>query len=417
MMKKKSISLYDIRNTAASLLSLAVKQRFPSTLCRGVHVTPQGFYCDFSFKDPFKDEYLKQIEDVLQSWIRQNMEIQVQEMVKVSAKEYFLFHKEPLLAEHIEEMGEGSFFLLKLAGMGMLLESETPIKYLKDVGFCYLQKSERVGGWIRIYGTSFFEKQELKKFLKEEGKKDTSSHQVLGVKNKLFFEEDGNWFWLPAGEKIRNILKRKLEEEEGMQGFLRVSTYPICEGASEKSLFLAHEKLFMFQKLTEKARFSECITFWFSGVNDPLSGLFAPSVFQGIRSHVFCSKKDLLGELISSLHFMTKIFKILDFAFRPIFFEARKGKDKEMSALLFQALKSVEEAPEVRKVSIGKSRIEWHVQDNMGQSWEMANIHCPQFFPQGDLAAFAISPCVSFERAIAMLLEKEQGKFPVWLVP
>jgi len=86
-----------------------------------------------------------------------------------------------------------------------------------------------------------------------------------------------------------------------------------------------------------------------------------------------------------------------------------------MSSLLIQALKSEGWEPEIRAASIGKSRIEWHVQDSAGQSWEMASIHCPTQLSQGNLASFAISPCVSFERTIALLLEKEQGKFPGWL--
>jgi threonyl-tRNA synthetase len=142
------------------------------------------------------------------------------------------------------------------------------------------------------------------------------------------------------------------------------------------------------------------------------SGLFSPSTFQGVYSHVFCSKKDLLREVISSLHFMTKIFKILDFAFHPVFFEARKKKDKEMSSLLLQAWKNVGGELEIQGASKGSSRIEGHVSDRMGQSWKIASIHCPVQL-QNDLAAFAISPCVSFERVIALLLEKGQGKFPV----
>ncbi|MBX9924131.1 MAG: hypothetical protein K2Y01_08485 [Rhabdochlamydiaceae bacterium] len=416
-MKKKSISLHDIRNVAASLLSLAVKQRFPAALCRGGHVTPLGFYCDFSFPGPFKEEYLRQIEDVMQSWIRQNLEIQVQEMVGASLKEYFFFHKEPLLAEYVVGSEDPSFFLLKFAGLGMLLESETSIRYLGDVGFCHLQKSERTGNRIRIYGTAFFDKQELKNFLKEKGRKEISSHQALGLKNKLFFEEDGRWLWLPAGQKIRTLLKRRVEEEEASHGFLRVSTHSLCEDFSKKSLFLSHEKLFQLQNSLKTVKFSECLTFCLLDSCDVLSGLFRPAFFQGLCSHVFCRKKDLLEELISSLHFMTKIFKILDFAYRPIFFETRKGKDKELSSLLFQAWKGVGEEPEVRAASVGKSRIEWHVQDSLGQSWEMASIHCPVQLSQDDLVAFAMSPCVSFERVIALLLEKEQGKFPVWLTP
>jgi threonyl-tRNA synthetase len=414
-MKKKSISLHDIRNMAMGLLSLAVKQRFPAALCRGGRVTPQGFYCDFSFQDPFKEEYLRQIEEVMLSWVRQKLEVQVQEMVGVSAKEYFLFHKEPFLAEFIEGSEASSFFLLKLAGMGMLLETGSSIRHLGDVGFCHLQKSERAGARVRIYGTAFFDKQDLKKFLKEEGKREIYSHQALGLKNKLFFEESGSWIWLPLGERIRTLFKRRIEEEVENQGFLRVSTCPICEGFSQKALLSSHEKIFKIQNLAKKARLFEVVTAWISDGNDSVSGLFQPAILQGIHATVFCPKKDLLDELISSLHFMTKIFKILDFASRPIFFESRKGKDKEMLSLLFQACKSLGGEPEIRTASVGNSRIEWHVQDSMGQSWQMAYIHCPVMLSQENLAAFSISPCVSFERAIALLLEKEQGKFPVWL--
>ena len=417
-MKKEKKTIFDLRNSAACLLSLALKQRFPSALLLPGKVTPLGFYCDFSFSGLFDDQCLRQVEEVMQSWIRQKMDVQIREMVAMSAKEYFSFHKEPFLAKHVESFSSSSTFpLMQIAGHMVLSESSSAFPDLGEIGAFCLQKVEHVGLKLRIHGTAFFEKEELKEFLKLSERWEHSSHVALGKKMELFEEgEFGEWLWFPDGQKSRSLLKKRIEAEEELQGFSRVSSLPISEDVSLGAFSESHQKFFERQDLARVFKFSECATFCSSEVNDSMAGLVDSFLCQGIRSHVFCQKKDLLDELISCLHFMTKIFKILGFAFRPVLFEVSKGEFKEVSSLFFKALRAFLEGSqmEVELAFDGVPRIEWSVEDGLGRSWPVACISAVLPFEEG-VVSFASSCCLSFERVIALLLEKEEGYLPFWL--
>ncbi len=414
-MKKEPLSLFDIRSAAACLLSLAVKQRFPSALLAGSQVTPLGFYCDFSLSTPFDSECLKQVEEVMLAWMRQKTSMQIREMVSLSAKEYFLFHKEPLLARNIEESSESTFFLAQIFGFMILSKSSVPLGDLSEIGAFCLQKIEKVGSKLRIYGTAFFEKKDLKDFLKTF--EDHSSHIVLGREKELFEENEEGILWLPKGQELRSLLKKRLESEERSVGFKRISSIPISEDDSYKSFFPFHQMIFEKQKKLKPIKLSECATFCPLEGRDSSSGLLNPLLFQGIRSHVFCQKKDLLDELISYLHFMTKIFKILDFAFRPIFFEVRKGKHRESSLLFSKALASLGGEIEIETLQSldGIPRVEWNVADGLGRSFSVASLCAISPLRKEEFEGFAGSICLSFERVIGLLLEKNKGNLPFWL--
>lgn len=411
-MKKKTFSLFDIRSASACLLALAVKQRFPSCLQAGMKVTPLGFYCDFSFQGSFAPQHLKLIEEVMQAWIRQKLNMRIREMVALSAKEYFLFHKEPLLADFIERSFSPSFFLAEIAGQTILSESDAALDSLGDIGAFSLQKSEQVGSKLRIYGTAFFDRKELKNFLKLSDEREFSSHIALGKKLKLFEEtEEGDWIWYPAGLKAGSTLKRRLEKEEEDYGFSKVSSIPICEELSLNVFSELHQKIFEQQKVS---KITECPIFCLLEGKDGSAGLLNPSIFRGIRSHVFCSQKDLSAELISYLHFMTKIFKILDFAFRPVLFEARKGRFKDVSSSFSKALEGFEK--EVFAASDGVPAIRWDAVDGLGRAWPVAGVAAVQTSKE-EFTGFACSSCLSFERVFALLLEKEKGHLPFWISP
>lgn len=410
MMKKQSVTLFDLRSAAASALSLAVKQLFPSALLAGSKVTPTGFYCDFSLSTSFNSECMRQVEEVLQAWIRQKLQVEVREMVSLSAKEYFLFHKEPLLAKKIEESEESTFFLTQILGKMTLSSSSEPLQDLGQIGAFSLQSLEKVGKRVRIYGTAFFDKQELKNFLKIF--ESYSSHLILGDKESLFEEgEDGQILWLPKGQEVRSILKNIFETEEEKFQFKRVSSIPVSEEVSHKIYLPFHQKVFEREKKHGTVKISECATFCPLIDSDLTADLLDASFFEGVRFHIFCSKKDLLDELISYLHFMTKIFKILDFAFRPIFFEVRKGKFQEASLLFAKALEQIGTEVEVQKSSSGFPRIEWNVADGLGRNFPIADVEA------GNFEGFAGSTCLSFERILALLLEKTKGNLPFWISP
>ena len=412
-MKKENISLFDLRNISNCLLALAVKQLFPSAILAGGQVTSLGFYYDFLFTAPFEESFIRQIEDLVLAWVRQKMEVQMKEMVPVSAREYFNFHKEPLLAKLVEHSSSPTFFLMQFAGKMILAEEGRPLDHLGVIGAFHLQKSEVIGRKLRIHGTSFFDKKELKQFLKSFGDWVHSSHVAVGKEKGLFEEEsEGEFLWFPAGQKVRSLLGRHFFEEGEGLGFQEVSSQLFCEKFSWAPFFKAHQKIFETLASPKSLALMELVTFCNLEDKDFSSGLFNPSLIQSLRSHVFCEERHLLRELISYLHFMTKIFKILDFEFQVVLIEKRGG----LNVKLEEALISLgwEFSRERSSFSGDLPRVECRVLDGLGRSWPVSCVYSPFLLSRKGFACFAGSPCLSFERLIALMLEKK-GEVPLWL--
>lgn len=415
-MNRKNNTLFDLRASSLSLLALAVKQLFPGVLLAGGRVTSLGFYYDFVFPVSFEESFLLQIEELMLAWIRQKMEVDVKEMVASSARAYFQFHKEPYLVRQIERSSQGSFFLMQIANKMVLSESSLGVSHLGEIGAFRLQKSEKLGKRLRIYGTAFFEKKDLKEFLKQSKEWTVTSHVVVGKEKGLFEEEgEGSWLWFAKGQKMRSLLINALEEEGEQSGYVSVFSAPVSKGLLGKEVFQAHQKIFEKLNSLQVARFFECSTFLDLKDKDFSCGLLDLSTFQGHRFSVFCEEKDLLRELISSLHFMTKIFKILDFEFRVVFLQRRKRGVQE--ELLKNALSHLGWEFEIEEAPSGEaSRIECCSIDGLGRRWPVSFVSGPVFLSQDGFTCFSGSASLSFERSLALMLEKKKGEIPFWLV-
>ncbi|MES2198959.1 MAG: His/Gly/Thr/Pro-type tRNA ligase C-terminal domain-containing protein [Chlamydiota bacterium] len=419
-MTNKHIFISDLRRAAAALLALAVKELFPQVTLGESGATSLGFYCDFFSDFPFTPPILQKIEERMDQSIWEKKELLFREMTPFSAKEYFLFRKEPWLAK-LAEAGTGSTVsLVDIAGKMFFIEDSSKMKHLGEIGAIKIYKSEVLEGFqkrIRVHGVAFFDKQERKEFLKTSSDQIGVSHVNLGLEKKLFEEvKEGKWVWFPKGQKIRSLLNLKLHGLFEEYGFLPVSTTPVMESFSRKKIFIQHKEIFEKEEPSER-RFaiSECVTICESEDKIFSSGLLDSSVFQINISHLFCKKELLLGEVISYLHFMTKIFKILDFVAQI----ALIGKPKlGESAVLVEALSHL--GVEFSQETDGNEvfRIEWRVRDRMGMLWPVSCLYAPQkLIAQGGCFCLSASLFLSLERMVALLIENKGGKIPVWLAP
>jgi threonyl-tRNA synthetase len=412
-MKKKPYSLFDLRNTSSAVLALAVQQLFPAVLLAGGGATPLGFYYDFVIPSSLKDLSLTPIEELIQAWIRQKMGVKYQEMVVFSAKEYFTFHKELFLVEQIERSLDPSVCLLQFLGKMVPIQEQNFLEHLGEIQGFHLEKLEKSGQKLRIYGTAFPTKLELKEFLKVSKDWIKSSHKVIGEDKGLFEERKEGVLWLAPGQKIRNCLAEFFRQEGMERGFQEISSHFPGDELSQKTLFKDHEEA--FKKSGEKQFFRSVEFLTYSSLDDSdlSSGLLAGENSQGAYCHVFCLEKHLFDELISSLHFMTKIFKILDFDFQIILVQKRKGMCTRLEEVLTSL--SWEFEKETHSSSRNETRIEFRVLDGLGRSWPVCCLYNPDQLSGSNFFVFAGFISLSFERIVALLLERHQGKIPLWM--
>jgi threonyl-tRNA synthetase len=84
----------------------------------------------------------------------------------------------------------------------------------------------------RIYGTAWFDKKDLKSYLKRLEEAKERDHRKLGKELDLFMisQEVGQGlpFWLPDGATIRRIIERYITDKEVASGYQHVYTPPIA---------------------------------------------------------------------------------------------------------------------------------------------------------------------------------------------
>jgi len=413
-MTKKNSSILDLQAVSAALAALSVKELFPDAILGQSGPTSLGFFCDFFLNIDANASVLSRIEERMEQSLRENGEVNVREMTPFSAKEYFTFHKEPLLAQAVQSSLLTTVFLIEVGGRLFLSDRFPGVKRLGEIGAVKVYKSEVLGGSrkrIRIHGAAFFDKAEKKQFAKECADLIGPDHVRLGEEKNLFRESGEDWVWFPRGEKIKSLLFQRMRDLSEECGFVEVSTCPVTDSSDPKKYFKAH--LEIFQKLgalSDKLCISENVTVCESVDKVFDAGLLDCSVFQANISHIFCRRELLSEKLISYLHFVSKIFKILDFAFQIVVI----GKEKTPeNAALIKVLQD-SDVP-FSKESGEALKVEWRVKDRMGLYFPFSSMKAPRRVEKGEYVCVPVSIFVSLERAVALLLENRRTGIPAWL--
>ncbi len=408
--KRAFISLANLRNVAAVLLALTVKELFPKALLLGGRATSLGFYYNFFLPFPFDKNFLKQIEERMLFSILKKEKVSFREMVPYSAKQYFLSRKESFLVDQVERSLSSTVSLLEIAGQMFLTEAEGGVKDLGEIGSVKILKEEVLGkGKVRIHGTAFSSKMELKEFFKEKGDWVGVSHEILGEKKGLFsFYEGTSCFWFSKGLQLKSQLLQKLEKLAEEFGVNFVSTKSVSEEIIITSFLKDQWK--MFEKTGGKDLKKVCgenVTV--CGLDDNVCdfGLFDTPVYVSNISWVFCRESFLLEEVISCLHFVTKIFKILGFEFRMVLVEKPKSRSKWLKDGFLKAFDTLE--TETREDLKDGSRIECRIQDRLGLEWPVSCVYAPRKV-EGREGFFFLpfSLFLSLERIIALIVEKSK---------
>lgn len=414
-----NISILDLRNVSAALLALAVKELFPGVVLGESGVTSFGFYCDFISDVSFTSQVLKKIEERMDQAVFEKKPVAFKEMTPANAREYFLFHKEPYLAKLANAQSSSTLLLVDIAGKMFFTQHQSKIKNLGEIGAIKIFKSEVLEGFqkrVRIHGAVFFNKQEKKEFLKTSDELIGVSHINYGLEKNLFEEvEKGRFVWLPKGQKIKSLLNQKIENLLEEYGLLAVSTLPVMESFSRKDFFIQHKGIFESQELTgQRFAISESVTICESEDKIFSSGLLDTPNFQINISHFFVERELLLEEVISYLHFMTKIFKILGFAFEIALVGRPKSEESEILAegLRRFGLDFLEETDKKEAF-----RVEWRLQDRMGITWPVSCLYAPQKLSQSPYVCLPASLCLSLERWVGLIVEGKKGEIPFWLAP
>ena len=209
--QKDKEGLEVIRHDAAHVLAMSVQELFPGTQVTIGPVIEDGFYYDFSRKEPFTDEDLNKIEKKMKEIVDRDETTKREVWKRNEAITHFKKIGEHYKAEIIEGISKDEEVSIYLHGKwydlcrGPHLPSTGKIgkafKLIKISG-AYWRGDSNNEMLQRIYGTCWRNKKELNEHLLRIEEAEKRDHRKLGKEMDLFHfreESPGAVFWHHKG--------------------------------------------------------------------------------------------------------------------------------------------------------------------------------------------------------------------------
>ncbi len=473
------------RHSSAHLLAAAVTELFPEAQCGIGPPTDDGFFYDFLVSRPFTPEDLEAIEKKMAAIVAEDRPIERKLIPKAEALELFASKGQTLKCELIrEKAGEqvqcytmGSFVDFCL---GPHLPSTSHIKAFKlnpVPTAAYWKGREGNPSMQRLYGFSFFTKEELEQYLHrlEEAKK--RDHRKLGKELELISIEElagpGLIFFLPKGGLVRkqledwmrdqylargyslvatpHVMRKKLWETSGHAGFYAQNMFATMELDDAEyqlkpmncpgHILIYQHKLRSYRELP--IRLGELGTVYRYERSGVLHGLLRVRGFTQDDAHIFCTPEQVEAEVIGCLEFAKDVLTTFGFteyeAELSTWDGGKSGKydgTADQWELAENALKRAVEkvglaAPVIPdEAAFYGPKIDVKLVDAIGRKWQLCTVQFDFTLPRrfqleyvGEDGARHQPLMVhralygSMERFFGILLEHYAGAFPMWLAP
>ena len=249
-------------HSSAHLLAQAIKELYPHAKIAIGPALADRYYYDIDVDISINDKELEKIEVKMKELAKQNIQVERVELSRNEALEKFKKMGEDYKVEIISDIEveetisaykQGDFIDLC---RGPHVPSTGKIKYFKLLSSAgaYWRGDEGNKMLQRIYGTSWFTKEDLNQFLinLEEAKK--RDHRKLGKELEIYAFDDevgpGLPLWLPNGTVIVEELENLAKETELKAGYSRVRTPHLTKGdLYEKSGHLDHYEDSMYPSM------------------------------------------------------------------------------------------------------------------------------------------------------------------------
>lgn len=232
---ESQVSLSILRHTTAHILAEAVKHLYPDAKLTIGPATESGFYYDFECA-PFSRNDLDLIEKEMKSIIKKSPRIERREVSRAEAMDIMMERGESYKVEILNEIPENETisiysqddFVDLCSGPHILNTKMIKSFKLLSASTTYWRGDKNKAVLSRIYGTSFFTKEELQNYLDYLENIKNRDHNKIGRELEIFatVKEIGQGLplLLPKGAHIVQTMQRWIEDEETKRGYLRTKT-------------------------------------------------------------------------------------------------------------------------------------------------------------------------------------------------
>lgn len=468
-------------HSSAHILAIAIKRIYPKALLTIGPAIETGFYYDIANIPNVKSEDLEKIEEQMQKVIQEDTPFVREEIDAKKAKELFKDNKYKL--EIIKEKGESltlyhnkDFFDL-CSGPHIPSTGYVSAFKLTKTSSAYWRADENNDSLQRIYGVSYPDKKDLKKYLEMLEEASKRDHRKLGQKLDLFtFSElvgPGLPLYTPKGAYLRNAIISLSKELNQKLGFKEVHTpninkaelfkisghydkykedmFKVSSNYSKEEYFLKpmncpqHTQIYASQSRSYRdlpIRYSDFANLHRDEKPGELGGLSRLRCFCQDDGHSFCRMDQVKSEFSQILKVINEALTI--YQLTPWFrLSLRDTKEKEKylgdDALWQQAETTLKELVKENKLECIEAegeaafygpKLDVMAKDVLGRNWQISTIQLDFNMPTRFKLAYVdesgkdATPVMihraligSPERFMSILIEHFAGKFPLWLSP
>jgi threonyl-tRNA synthetase len=479
---KKSLEI--LNHSTAHLMAQAIKRLYPEALFVVGPTIKEGFYYDIDFQTSVVSEKdFSKIEKMMQTISKEKLDIIRKELSYKEIENLFSNNnykqtilkniKDPILSIYTQ----GEFADLC---RGIHLTNTKFIKHFKllKISGSYFQGNVKNKNLTRIYGISFFNELDLKKFLNLLSERQKRDHKNINKEQNYFMLSSevgaGLPFWLPKGATIRRILERYIVDKELSYGYEHVYTpiiantklykesghlelykdnmFPIMELKKEEKIVLRpmncphHMMIFKQQLRSYKdlpikiAELGMMHRYEHSGA---VSGLQRVREMTLNDAHIFITQKQIKTEFIKIMNLIFEVYK--DFNITNYFFNLStrdpKNKDKyfnddemwhKSESILKEILNNLNIKYKEKKgdAAFYGPKLDVQVLTALDNEETLSTIQLDFLLPQrfnltyvGEDSKEHIPIVIhravisTIERFVAYLIEQNKGVFPLWLAP
>ena len=468
-----------IRHSCAHLVGHAVKQLYPNAKMVIGPVIEDGFYYDIATDKPFTPDDVAAIEARMKELINQDYDVVKIMTPRAETIKTFQERGEEYKLRLIDDMPEveemGLYHHQEYVDMcrGPHVPNTRFLKNFKltKLAGAYWRGDSNNEMLQRIYGTAWATKDELKAYIQRIEEAEKRDHRKLGKQLDLFHLQDeapGMVFWHPRGWALWQTIEQHMRKELDAAGYREVKTPQIMDKTFwEKSGHWDNYKDNMFVTQSEKREYAvkpmncpghvqifnnslrsyrdlpmRLAEFGSCHRNEPsgaLHGLMRVRGFVQDDAHIFCTEDQIVDEARRFNELLVRIYKQFGFhdvavklSLRP---EKRAGSDDiwdKAEQGLRDALTAcgVEWEELLGEGAFYGPKIEYHVKDAIGRSWQCGTLQLDFVLPDRLDAEYVTEsngrarPVMlhrailgSLERFIGILIENHAGSFPLWLAP
>jgi len=472
--------LHALRHSCAHILASAVKRLYPGTKFGIGPWIEDGFYYDFDIPQGIKEEDLPRIEEEMRKIIEADYPFIHEMWTKQQAYDFFNKEGQNYKLQLLEEIEEDKVSIYRHDDFvdlckGPHIQSTSQVKFFKllNISGAYWRGKESNPMLVRIYGTAFFTKEELEKFLKYQEEARKRDHRILGKKLRLFdiyYDEAGAGliFWLPKGAILKRIIEDWILKEHRERGYFVLNTPHLLKSHLWKIsghmeyykdlMFIvkqqaqdfvvkpmncpAHILVYKSAKHSYKEfplKFFELGTVYRYEKAGVLHGLLRARGFTQDDAHIFLTLEQLEDEIIELIRFTEYILKKFGFQEYEVEISTQPqefiGNPQDWEMATSSLKKALERINIPYTINPGEGafygpKIDLKLKDSLKRKWQLSTIQVDFALPQRFKLTFVDkdnkekTPVMihrallgSLERFIGILIEHYAGLFPVWLAP